>query len=171
MANVTRWDPFGEMLSLRDAMNRLFEESVVNPTAFPQSHAFSMPVDLRETDDGFIVDAVVPGVKPEDVNLTLENNVLTISGETTQEQQAGGEQGNYHRVERRYGRFTRAIALPTPVNADQVQATLENGILQVQIPKAEEVKPRRITVSSGQGGQQQLVDTQAPGQQSRERGA
>jgi HSP20 family protein len=171
MANLTRWDPFGEKLSLRDAINQLFEASFVSPTDFGQDQAFSMPLDLRESDDGFIVDAVVPGVKPEDLNITLENNVLTITGETKQEQQAGAEQGNYHRVERRYGRFTRSIALPTSVNADQVQATLENGILHVQIAKAEEVRPRRITVSSGPAAQPQLVDTQPQGEQSREHGA
>jgi HSP20 family protein len=170
MSNQTRWDPFSEMMSLRDAMNHLVEESVVRPERASRAGTFSMPVDLRETDDEFIVDAVVPGVKPEDVNITLENNVLTISGEMRQEQHAGQE-ASYHRVERRYGRFTRAIALPTPVNAEQVQATLEHGILHLQIPKAEAVKPRRITVSSGPGAQQQLIDTQAPGQQSREQGA
>src|SRR5918998_114943 len=100
MANPTRWDPFGEMLSLRDAVNQLFEASFVSPTYFGQRQALSMPIDVRETDDGFSVDAVVPGVKPEDLTVTLENNVLTITGEAKQEQQAGGEGGNIHRVER-----------------------------------------------------------------------
>jgi HSP20 family protein len=171
MTNLTRWDPFSEMLTLRDAMSRLFEESFVRPAAIGREQAWSMPVDLRETDDTFIVDAVVPGLKPDDLNVTLENNVLTISGEMKQERQDGQEQGNYHRVERHYGRFIRSVALPTNVNTDQVEATLENGILHLEIPKAETARPRRIAIGNGQSGQKQIVDAQAQGEQSRERGS
>lgn len=170
MANLTRWDPFGEMLSLRDAMNQLFESSYVNPERTGAAGTFSMPLDLGETNDAFIVDVVVPGVKPEDLDISLEDNVLTISGETRQEQQTGDQQANYHRVERRYGRFSRAVSLPTQVNADQIRATLEHGILHLEIPKAEQVKPRRITVNTGGGQQDQLVDVQAQGGQNQAQG-
>ena len=167
MTNLSRWDPFSEMLSLRDAMNQLFESSVVNPARMGgAAGTLSMPLDLRETNDAFIVDVVVPGVKPEDLDISLEDNVLTISGETRQEQQTGEQQANFHRVERRYGRFSRAVSLPTQVNADQVRATLEHGILHLEIPKAEQVKPRKITVNTSGGQQSQLVDVQAQGGQS-----
>ena len=164
MTNLTRWDPFGEMLSLRDAMNRLFEESFVLP-ARTSGGALSMPLDLRETEDAFIVDVAVPGVRPEDLNVTLQDNVLTIDAETRQEQQTGEQQANYHRVERRYGRLSRALSLPTQVKADQVQARLENGILHLELPKAEEARPRRITVNTARALEGQTVDVDAQHEQ------
>ena len=156
MANMTRFDPFGEMMTLREAMNSLFEDSVVNPTARGQTS--SMPLDIAETRDGFIVEASLPGVKSEDLDITIQDNVLTISGETRQEQRSG-EKPNYHRMERRYGRFSRSISLPTQVQSDNVQASLTNGILRLEIPKAEAVKPRKISVQSGSGnGHQQALE-------------
>ncbi len=149
MANIRRVDPFSEMLSLRDAMSQLFEDSFVNPASLSRADHLSMPLDVSETQDGFVVDAVVPGLKPEDLDITIQDNVLVIRGETRQEQQTGEKQSNYHIMERRYGRFSRAVSLPTAVKADEVRATLENGILHLEIPKAEEVKPRKITVSGG----------------------
>jgi HSP20 family protein len=168
MANLSRWDPFGEMLSLRDAMNQLFEESVVHPARTSAAGTLGMPLDLRETNDAFIVDVVVPGVKPEDLDISLANNVLTVSGETRQEQQTGDQQA--HRVERRYGRFSRSVSLSTQVNADEVRATLENGILHLEIPKAEQVKPHKITVNTAGGQQSQLVDVQSQGDQGQSQG-
>ena len=166
MSNLSRWDPFGEMLSLRDAMNQLLEDSYVSPAGRRSGGGgvLSMPLDVSETPDAFIVEAVVPGVRPEDLDITIQDNVLTINAETRQEQQAGGQQANYHRLERRYGRFSRAIGLPTQVKSDQVRATMENGILRLEIPKAEEVKPRKISVSAG-GQQRQMVDVNPQGQQ------
>jgi HSP20 family protein len=149
MANMRRWDPFNEMLSLRDAMSQLFEDSYVNPTRAGASSAFSIPLDVSETQDTFVVDAVAPGLKPEDLDITIQDNVLTIRGETRKEQQTGEKQANFHLLERRYGRFSRSISLPTPVQVDNVRATLEHGILHLEIPKAEEVKPRKITVNNG----------------------
>ncbi len=148
MANITRWDPFQDMLSLREAMSQLLEESVV-PTAgstrSPQS--FVPAVDLSETPEAFIVEVVVPGIKNDDLNITVENNVLLISGEMRAEEER--KERNYHRVERRFGSFQRSVALPNRVQADAISAKLENGMLQLEIPKAEEVKPRRIAVSVG----------------------
>ena len=154
MANMTRFGPLAEMMTLREAMNNLLEESFVPPTA-GRGQALTMPLDVAETADAFIVEASLPGIKPEDLDITLENNVLTISGEVRQEH-SSGEKPNYHRIERRYGRVQRSISLPTQVAADQVQATLNNGILRLEVPKAETVKPRKITVSGG--GQQQPID-------------
>ena len=149
MANLTRFDPFGEMLTLREAMNSLFEDSYVSPSS-SRGQTTSMPLDIAETRDAFIVEASLPGVKSEDLDITIQDNVLTIAGETRQEQQSG-EKANYHRIERRYGRFSRAIGLPTQVQSDGVQATLNNGILRLEIPKAEAVKPRKISVNSASG--------------------
>ena len=170
MANLRRVDPFGEMLSLRDAMSQLFEESFVNPARMGSSNAFSMPLDVSETQDEYVVDAVVPGLKPEDLDITIQDNVLTIRGETRKEQKTGDKQSNYHVMERRYGRFSRSVSLPTAVKSDAVRATLEHGILHLEIPKAEEVKPRKITVNTSRTLENPSVAVQSNGEQSRERG-
>jgi HSP20 family protein len=167
MANIRRIDPFSEMMTLRDAVSQLFEDSFVNPARFGPSTNLSMPLNVSENADGYHVEAVVPGLKPEDLEITLEDNVLTIRGETRHEQQTGDQQSNYHIMERRYGRFSRSVGLPASVKADEVKATLEHGILRLEIPKAEEVKPRRISVSAGNGQQGQTVDVNME----RERGA
>ena len=148
MATLTRWDPFNEMLSLREAMSQLFEDSVVAPgTLRREQGGFAPALDLSETEDGYRVEVAVPGLKPEDLQITFENNVLAIKGQLRQESE--DKKRNYHRSERRYGSFQRTIALPSTVKADAIQAALSNGILQLDIPKAEEVKPRRITVHVG----------------------
>jgi len=145
MANATRWDPTQEMLSLREAMNQLLEESFVAPAGGRGGQGFVPAMDVSETQDGFVVELATPGLKPEQLEITLENNVLTVKGEIRQEPSAAKR--HYHRVERRYGSFTRTITLPTTVKSDAIQAHLEHGILRLDIPKAEQVKPRKITVS------------------------
>ncbi|HNP72757.1 MAG TPA: Hsp20/alpha crystallin family protein [Kouleothrix sp.] len=148
MSNVTRWDPWNEMLSLREAMSQLMEESVVRPSA-ARGQGFVPALDVSETEDGYLVEAAVPGLKPEDLEITLENNVLTIKGQTRQESE--DKQRSYHRIERRFGSFQRTIGLPTTVKADAIQAKLEHGVLKLDIPKAEEIKPRKIAVSVAAG--------------------
>ena len=148
MATVTRWDPFQDVLSLREAMNQLMEESFVQPTAAQGGKNFVPALDLSETAEGYLVEAALPGLKPEDVEITVENNVLTIKGETRKE--TDDKQRNFHRVERRFGSFQRTIGLTTTVKADAIQASLTNGVLRLEIPKAEEVKPRKISVNLGE---------------------
>jgi HSP20 family protein len=148
MATITRWDPFQDVLSLREAMSQLMEESFVQPTAAQGGKNFVPALDLSENAEGYLVEAALPGIKPEDVEITVENNVLTIKGETRQ--QVDDKQRNFHRVERRFGTFQRTIGLPTTVKADAIQASLTNGVLRLEIPKAEEVKPRKISVHVGE---------------------
>jgi len=148
MATITRWDPFQDVLSLREAMNQLMEESFVRPAAAQNGKNFVPALDFSENAEGYLVEAALPGVKPEDVEVTVENNVLTIKGETRQE--VDDKQRNFHRVERRFGSFQRTIGLPTTVKADAIQASLTNGVLRLEIPKAEEVKPRKISVNVGE---------------------
>ena len=151
MSNVTRWDPWNEMLSLREAMSQLMEESVVRPSA-ARGQGFVPALDVSETEDGYLVEAAVPGLKPEDLEITVENNVLAIKGEVRQERE--DKKRSFHRVERRFGSFQRTIALPTTVKSDAIQAALTDGVLRLEIPKAEEVKPRKISVNVGNGGKQ-----------------
>jgi HSP20 family protein len=152
MTNLSRWDPFQDMLTLREAMNQLLEESFVRPANGRGGQSYVPALDLSETEDAYLVEAAVPGLKPEDLDITFENNVLTIKGETRQESE--DKQRSFHRIERRYGSFQRTIALPTTVKTDAIQASLENGILRLEIPKAEEVKPRKISVNVGGAGKQ-----------------
>jgi HSP20 family protein len=148
MASVTRWDPFQDVLSLREAMNQLMEESFVRPNTTQGGQNFVPALDLSETAEGYLVEAALPGIKPEDVEITVENNVLTIKGETRKE--VDDQKRNFHRVERRFGTFQRTIGLPSTVKPDQIQASLTNGVLRLEIPKAEEVKPRKISVNIGE---------------------
>jgi HSP20 family protein len=148
MATSTRWDPFQDVLSLREAMNQLVEESFVRPTAATRDGASYVPaLDLSETQEGYLVEAALPGLKPEDLEITVENTVLTIKGEIRQ--QSEDKQRKYHRTERHFGAFQRTIGLPTTVKADAIQASLENGVLRLNIPKTEAVKPRKISVNIG----------------------
>jgi HSP20 family protein len=144
MATITRWDPMQEMLTLREAMNQLLEESVVRPGA-ARGQGFVPALDLSETEEGFRVEMAVPGLKAEDLEITFENNVLTVKGEIRKE--AEETKRNYHRVERRFGAFQRSLTLPARINADAINAGLNHGVLRIDIPKAEEVKPRRINVA------------------------
>jgi HSP20 family protein len=109
------------------------------------SAEFLPPVDILENEHNITLQAEIPGVKEEDLKITFENNVLTIAGERKFKEEENKE--NYHRIERRYGRFTRSFSLPAGVDPEKVSATFENGILKVTLPKREEFKPKQITVA------------------------
>jgi len=146
--SLMRFDPERELWSLRDAMNRLMEESFVLPSILGEvrgsGRAWGLAVDMYESDDNLIVKASVPGVKPENLDVTLQGETLTIKGEMQEEQQR--EQGRYHVRERRQGEFSRVVTLPFPIQNDKVAATFENGVLTLTLPKAEAIKPRSIKV-------------------------
>jgi len=152
MATLNRWSPLEESLSLRDAMSRLFEDSFVSPASVNgRISNLGIEMNVYESEHGFSIEASVPGLKPEDLDITLQDNVLTVSGEFREQKPA--ENTTAHRVERRFGRFSRSVSLPTMVKSDAVSANLEHGILRLEIPKAEEVKPRKITIQAGQQAQ------------------
>lgn len=143
--SLIRWDPFREMISLREAIDRLFEESFVRPRGWLEAErVMSVPLDIYEEGDDLIVKATVPGVKPEDLNVQIQNNVLSISGETKEERER--KDVGYHLREHRYGRFERSVTLPYAVQVDKAEATFEHGVLRLKLPKAEEVRGRRIEV-------------------------
>ncbi len=146
--SIVRWEPLSELMSLREAMDRLFEESFVRPRTalMPFFGAGGLALDMYETEEALVVTADVPGIKAEDLDISITGDVLTIKGETRMEQEVKRE--NYHRQERRYGAFSRSVALPTPVNADQAEAKFKDGVLTLTIPKAEEAKPKVIKVKS-----------------------
>lgn len=144
--NISRWTPTASMLTNRDPFFRLFDtffsdaqgEDVANRSWMP-------PVDIQETEDGYRLTAELPGLTKEDINITLENNVLRLSGERKFQKDVKKE--NYHRIERSYGTFSRSFVLPQQVNSDKVEAAFENGLLTLTVPKAEQAKPRKITIS------------------------
>lgn len=147
MSNLTRWNPFGSALSLRDAMDRLFETSFVGgPMGEFGDGGTGMAMDVYETKDDVMVKATLPGVKPEDVDISVVGDVLTIKAEMKAEDDV--EEENYVRHERRYGRLQRAIRLPSRVEADKAEAEFENGVLKLRVPKAEEVKPKTIQIKA-----------------------
>ena len=141
MAILNRWDPFTEIARLQDEMSRHFLQTE------RRTAGFIPPVDIYEDKDAVYLKAELPGVKPDEVKLAVENNVLTITGERKLEKEDKRE--GYHRVERSYGTFTRSFALPNGLAADQVAAELTDGVLNVKIPKKAEVQPKRIEVKAG----------------------
>ena len=147
MSKLVRWDPVREMMSLRDSMDRLLEEPFFeNPRLWERSMTaeWNLALDVAEEDDKYVVTASLPGVAPEDVDITLTDNVLTIQGEISKDEAI--EEQKYHLRERRFGRFIRSITLPNAVAADKVEAVSENGVLTLTLPKTEEVKPKRIEI-------------------------
>ncbi len=149
MADIVRWEPFKDMMSLREAMNRLFEDSFIRPSAWPlpfEGETVGLPVDVIEGKDNVVVKASVPGLKPEDIDVSITGDTLTIKGETKSEEKV--EQGSYIRQERRYGKFERSLQLPSLVVADKADAKFEHGVLTLTLPKAEQVKPKTIKVKT-----------------------
>ena len=141
---LSRWDPFREMVTMRRAMDRLIENSLSDEGA---SNEWGLALDVVEDEDSYIIKASVPGVKPEDIDITYEQGMLTVKGQIKDESES--TKGQYHLRERRYGTFSRTIALPTTVKPEDIQADYQDGILTLKLPKAEEVKPKRIPINSG----------------------
>lgn len=154
MANITRYDPLGEMVSLRSAMDRLFEDSFVSPLTWRTMGGSELtpPIDVHETADDIVVTAALPGIKAEDVEITMTGQSLTLRGEFKADEQVKNDQYLYR--ERRFGSFSRSLQLPVRVQGDLAKASFADGVLTLTIPKAEEVKPRqiRINANGSQGG-------------------
>ena len=150
MANLVRLEPAREMLSLREAMDRLFEESFLRPGSLGVSDSASamLPMDMYETENDVVVKAAIPGVKPEDIEVTVTGDLLSIKGEFRTESEQKDEKRNYHRQERRFGSFCRQVTLPAGVNADACAADFENGVLTLTLPKVEEAKVKKVQIKS-----------------------
>lgn len=154
MSNLTRWDPFREMWSLRNMMDRMMDrwmEPSWSATTDWQPASWSLALDVAETDDDFVVKASLPGINPDDLEITYNNNLLTIKGEVKEEKDV--DEQRYHLRERRYGSFSRSLTLPSTIKAEAIEASYEAGVLTLHLPKAEEAKPKRIPVHSVQAPQ------------------
>jgi HSP20 family protein len=144
---MDRWQPYREAVSLRDAMDRLFQDSFVTPGRGGQGASMlPVSVDVHETEQGYELCASLPGWKPDDINITAHGDTITISGQH-QTDQRGDEGRTYHLRERRFGSFRRSFSFPTPIEPNQAQARFEHGELILTVPKAERARPRRIPIS------------------------
>lgn len=146
MNSLTRWDPFRDMMIMRRSMDRILENFFGESSDWTEPVTWGIALDLVEKPEEFIVKASLPGVKPEDVEVTFSENTLTIKGETRHEEEK--EDARYHLRERRYGSFCRSLTLPRGIKGDAIEATYDAGVLTLHLPKSEEIKPKRITVRS-----------------------
>ena len=145
MSNLIRFEPMREMMTLREAMNQLFDDSFTRPMSL--SGGSDQPaIDLYQDNENVFVKAVLPGVKPGDVQISVTADVLSLKGEFAQETEK--KDVTYHIREKRYGSFERAFRLPAEVETDKAKAEFENGILTITLPKAETVKPKSISIKA-----------------------
>ena len=159
MTVLTRWDPFRDLYSLQNRLNRLFEEQYSGGREESlTTGAFVPPVDIYEDEHGIQLKLEVPGIEQKDLDVKVENNTLTVSGERKFEQEQKEE--NFHRIERRYGSFTRSFTLPSTVNTEDINASYENGVLKVRLAKRAEAKPKQIKVNIGS---QPTIEGKKPG--------
>ena len=150
MANITRFDPLGEIVSLRSAMDRLFEDSFVSPLTWrtvANGNGINPAIDIYETDDDIVLTAALPGLKSDDVEVTITGQNLTLRGDVKADETVQNDQYIYR--ERRFGSFNRSFQLPVRVDGDRADASFSDGILTLRIPKADEVKPRQIRINPG----------------------
>jgi HSP20 family protein len=148
MSNLTRWDPFREMMSFRSALDRLFDDTFFNRSpGWEDQLGWAPALDVAETGDEFVVKASLPGINPDDLEITYNKSLLTIKGEVQAEREVDDQR--YHLRERRSGSFSRSLSLPASVDADHIQASYTAGVLTLHLPKLEEAKPKRIQVHSG----------------------
>ena len=147
MSNLIRWEPAREMMTLREAMDRLFDDAFTRPLSIRDGWSMSNPaVDMYQTENEVVVKASIPGMKAEDVQINITGDVLTLKGEVQNEEERNDKA--WHIREQRFGSFERSVALATAVKTDKAEAAFENGILTITLPKADEVKPKTINIKA-----------------------
>ena len=151
---VSRWDPFRDLMSIQNELNRLFGRTYAGGEAGGSTGASTgtawMPqLDVFETGDRFVVKVELAGVEPNDVDLSVEDSTLTIRGERKFYENVQEE--NFHRVERRYGAFARSLTLPQTADAERIEASFDKGVLTIEVPKVEQAKPKKISIKATTG--------------------
>ena len=139
---ITRWKPMREIR----AMNRMYNSAIVDGHPSWGTPRWSLALDVAESDDGYVVKASLPGIEPNDLEITFSENVLTIKGEVEEDEEL--EEAQYHLRERRYGSFSRSIRLPSGIESEEIEASFIDGVLKLHLPKAEEVKPKKIAINT-----------------------
>lgn len=148
MMDLIRWNPWNEMVSMRERMNALFNDSLFRPDRREDDAAMGLwypSVDMFEKDDQVVIKAELPGLEKKDINLEINNGVLTLKGERKYDNEV--KEGNFYRREMSYGKFIRSFTLPAEVDADKIKAEFQNGLLTVEVPKSEAQKPKQIKVN------------------------
>lgn len=163
---ISRYEPFTRLVTLRDAIDRMFDEAF-GRGGMTRMAATALPIDMFERQDELMVMAAVPGARPEDVDISVTSDTLTIRATIHSEaEKEDAAKWNWYFRELDYGQFTRTVSLPFPVSADRADARFENGMLYLRLPKSAEAMPKRIKVQSGAGQSQQIgVSQQQGGQQ------
>ncbi len=145
--NLVRWSPWGEMTTLQNRINRMFDDPFIRTGRMDDDVSmgrWNPAVDLYEKDDHFVIKAELPGVDKKDITIDLKDRLLTLSGERSYDNEVNEE--NYYRRERSYGKFQRAFTLPADVDSDKIKAEFKDGVLQVEVPKPEQKKPKTVTI-------------------------
>jgi HSP20 family protein len=163
MTVLTRWEPFREFATLQDRMNRLFRDTYGADDEALTSTSFAPPVDVYEDEHSILLKIEVPGIDEKEIDVRLENNTLTVHGERKFEKEEKEE--NFRRVERRYGSFTRSFTLPNTVDAENVTANYDKGVLNIKLAKKSEAKPKQIKVNVNAGSEKTLEGKQAKSSQ------
>ena len=146
MAKLVRWNPYREMVGMLNAMDRLVDSDTLDRRYVARPTNWGLALDVTESEDDYTLKASLPGIAPEDIDISFEKDLLTIKGESKEEQEV--EDRRYHLRERRYGSFCRSIRLPKAIDAENIEANYEAGVLSLRLPKLEEAKPKRIEVKS-----------------------
>jgi HSP20 family protein len=146
MTMLTNWDPFRDMMSMRRAMDRLIDSTLGEEQ---REWTLGVPLDVSEKEDAFLLKASLPGIDPDDIDITYQDGVLTIKGEVREDQEV--ERGAYRIRERRWGSFSRAVQLPSAIKVDDIEASYQNGVLRLHMPKTEEVRAKRIQIKAAEG--------------------
>ncbi len=149
MTMITRWEPFHESRRLHDMIDRFMDRSFLDRPWFGEPASGMLPLDVYQTEDEFVVKASIPGIKPDEIDISVRGDTLTIQGQTRSETEREDEgQVQYLLRERRYSSFSRSVTLPASVDSSKASAEFENGILTLTLPKVEEEKPKRITIKA-----------------------
>jgi HSP20 family protein len=158
--NLVKYDPFRELRTIQDEMTRLF--TGLAPAGFERDDvrygAWNPNVDIYEEKDNLVLEAELPGLKRDDFELTIENNIVTLKGDRKFEKKTEGD--NYHRVERSFGSFTRSFTLPQNVTADGAKADFDDGLLRVTFPKREETKAKKIEIGGRSASQSKTIEAE-----------
>jgi len=146
MSNISRFDPIRDIITMRQAVDRMLGDAFMSSAESRGNSAWLLPMDAYFTDEAIVIHADVPGLRPDEIEITLEGDTLTIRGEIKRDEDSTRR---YVLLERPTGRFERTLTINTPIDHDKVEATFSNGVLTLTLPKAEAVRPRQITVKSG----------------------
>lgn len=143
---ITRWDPFRDLMSIQNEMNRLFGRTYGGDVGESSRGAWTPALDVHETEEKFVITMELSGVSPDDVDISVEDSTLVVRGERKFYREQDEE--SFLRIERRFGEFTRSLTLPSTADAESIQASFDQGVLTIEVPKKEEAKPRKISIKA-----------------------